>query len=146
MASAAVGQRLLHVTIDQIAAEAPDRAWASIPKSNNISDGYRDVSFAEFANAINRLSWFLESHLGPDRPKFKTLAYMGLPDMRYHIMSMAAAKTECKVSYYSKANLNRNSGRAQCASLLETPTVLRTIFSPGFKAKANHTNTVPGTV
>jgi hypothetical protein len=146
MASAAVGQRLLHVTIDQIAAEAPDRAWASIPKSNNISDGYRDVSFAEFANAINRLSWFLESHLGPDRPKFKTLAYMGLPDMRYHIMSMAAAKTECKVSYHSNADLNRNSGKAQCGPLLETLDVLRTIFSLSFKAKASHSNTASGTV
>jgi hypothetical protein len=146
MTSADVGQRLLHVTIDRIAAETPDRAWASIPRSNNLSDGYRDVSFAEFANAINRLSWFLESHLGPDRPKFKTLAYMGLPDMRYHIMSMAAAKMECKVSYYPNANLNRNSGKAQCAPLLETLSVLRAIYSPSFKAKANHTNTVSGTV
>jgi hypothetical protein len=146
MASATVGQRLLHVTIDQIAAETPDRAWASIPKSNNLSDGYRDVSFAEFANAINRLSWFLESHLGPDRPKFKTLVYMGLPDMRYHIMSMAAAKTECKVRYYSNANLNCNSGKPQCAPLFETLSVLQTVFSPGFKAKANHPNTVSGTV
>jgi hypothetical protein len=103
------------VTIDQIAAETPDRAWGSIPRSNNLSDGYRDVTFSEFANAINRLSWFLESHLGQDRPKFKTVAYMGLPDMRYHIMSMAAAKTECKVSYLSIANLNGNPGQARCA-------------------------------
>jgi hypothetical protein len=72
-----VGQRLLHVTIDNIAAETPDRIWASIPKSINLSDGYRDVSFATFANAINRLSWFLKSNLGPDLGSFRTVAYIG---------------------------------------------------------------------
>jgi hypothetical protein len=72
-----VGQRLLHVTIDKIAAETPDRIWAFIPKSNNLSDGYRDVSFATFANAINRLSWFLKSNLGPDLGRFKTVGYIG---------------------------------------------------------------------
>lgn len=72
-----VGQRLLHVTIDKIAAETPDRIWASIPKSNNLSDGYQDVSFASFAAAINRLSWCLKSNLGPDLGGFRTVAYIG---------------------------------------------------------------------
>lgn len=76
-APADVGQRLLHVTIDKIAAETPDRTWASIPKSTNLSDGYRDVSFAMFANAINCFSWFLKSNLGPDLGGFKTVAYIG---------------------------------------------------------------------
>jgi hypothetical protein len=72
-----IGKRLLHVTIDKIAAETPDRIWASIPRSNNLSDGYRDVSFATFANAINRLSWFLKSNLGPGLKIFTTVAYIG---------------------------------------------------------------------
>ena len=108
------GHRLLHVTIDEIAEETPDRTWASIPKSNNLSEGYRDVSFAMFANAINRLSWFLKSNLGPGLTRFRTVAYIGLPDMRYHVMSMAAAKTQLKVSKLPVRSLP--SIRHACAS------------------------------
>ena len=75
--SDAIGHRLLHVTIDEIAVNSPDRIWAAIPKSTTLSDGYRDISFAAFANAINRLAWFLESKLGRSK-SFEAVAYIGL--------------------------------------------------------------------
>ncbi len=75
-ASLAVGQRLLHVTIDEIAAKTPERSWGSIPRSANLSDGYRDISYATLANAINRLSWFLESEISQSTA-FEAVAYIG---------------------------------------------------------------------
>ena len=113
-ASSAASRRLLHMTIDEIAAKTPERVWGSIPRSANLSDGYRDISYVTFANAINRLAWFLQSKLGKSS-MFETVAYIGkssgwlhqfypaqrsagLPDMRYHIMCMAAAKTGYQAS------------------------------------------------
>ena len=77
-ASSMAGRRLLHVTIDEIVAKTPERIWGSIPRSTTISDGYRDVSYATFANAINRLSWFFESALGKSIT-FEAVAYIGEP-------------------------------------------------------------------
>lgn len=91
------GRRLLPVVIDEIASSDPDRAWASIPISSTLSDGYRDVSYSSFANAINRAAWLLESTFG-HASNFEAFAYIGKSDMRYHIMSMAAAKTGYQVS------------------------------------------------
>ena len=72
----AAGHRLLHVTIDQIAVESPGRIWAAIPRSTTLLDGYRDISFAALASAINRLSWFLESKMGHSK-SFEAVAYIG---------------------------------------------------------------------
>ena len=72
----AAGQRLLHLTVDEIAVNSPGRIWAAIPRSTTLSDGYRDISFAALANAINRLSWFLESRIGRSK-SFETVAYLG---------------------------------------------------------------------
>ena len=92
------GRRLFPVMIDNIAESDPDKAWASIPVSSTLSDGYRDVSFKSFANAINRAAWFLESSFGRSA-NFTTVAYIGKPDMRYHVFSMAAAKTGYQVRW-----------------------------------------------
>jgi hypothetical protein len=91
------GHRLLPTLIDDIADSNPTRAWASVPVSSTLSDGSRDVSFREFSNAINRAAWFLESSFGR-ATNFETLGYIGKPDMRYHVFSMAAAKTGYQVS------------------------------------------------
>jgi hypothetical protein len=70
------GRRLLHVTIDEISAKTPERIWGSIPRSADLSDGYRDISYRTFSNAINRLSWFLESKLGKSAT-FEAVTYIG---------------------------------------------------------------------
>lgn len=92
------GPRLLPVVIDEIAETDPDRAWASIPISTKLSDGYQDISFRRFANAINRAAWFLETTFGWSN-NGDTFAYIGKSDMRYHILSMAAAKTGYQVGH-----------------------------------------------
>ena len=89
-------RRLLPVVIDEVAKSNPDQAWAAIPVSSKLSDEYRDVSFRSFANAINRAAWFLEHTFGR-AIESKTFAYVGKSDMRYHVLSMAAAKTGYQV-------------------------------------------------
>ena len=92
-----LGKRLLPQVIDQIAQDDPERPWASFPRTEKLEDGYQDVSFYRFANAINRMAKYVKTHLGVSATS-KTFGYIGKPDMRYHVMSMAAAKTGHKVS------------------------------------------------
>jgi hypothetical protein len=90
------GRRLLPSAIDRLSDTDPRRIWASIPCSSNLADGFRDVSYKAFSNAINRAAWFLESTFG-NANGFPTICYIGKSDIRYHIFSMAAAKTEYQV-------------------------------------------------
>lgn len=91
------GRRLLHTTVDDLAESEPHRAFASIPfDDDDLSKGYEDVTYAVLANAVNKLAWFISACLGPPTD-FETIAYIGRPDMRYQIMSLAAAKTQYKV-------------------------------------------------
>jgi hypothetical protein len=94
--AATPGQRLLSTTIDYLSDTDPERTWATIPRSNNLADGFRDVSYRDFSNAINRAAWFLESVFGT-ADDFPTICYIGKSDIRYHVFSMAAAKTQYQV-------------------------------------------------
>jgi hypothetical protein len=92
------GRRLLPVLIDQTARDEPDRAAFSLPRNDSdLSQGYVDVTYATFANAINQIAWLIESTLGRS-DKFDTIAYLGAPDIRYHFMQMAVVKTGYQVS------------------------------------------------
>lgn len=51
--------RLVASEIDRIATESPEKPWASVPKNpENLSDGFEDVSYSQFAAAIDRASWY----------------------------------------------------------------------------------------
>ena len=61
------GQRLLPTLVDQLSTSDPDRVFLSYPSSPRPKDGYRDVTYEEFAAAVNRCSWWLEKNLGTQR-------------------------------------------------------------------------------
>lgn len=93
------GQRLIASLIDSYAVEDPDRAYASIPMDDNdLAKGFRDVSYKEFANAINHAAHWLQENVGGVVPGvFETLAYAGPKDLRYPILAVAAVKCGRKV-------------------------------------------------
>lgn len=100
------GRRLLPVVIDQLAQDDPDRPWASFPVDDwNLSAGYEDISYRTLANAINKLAHFIMDHVGRSAPgKFETLAYLGVSDVRYHLLQMAVVKTGHQVLFSSQLN------------------------------------------
>jgi acyl-coenzyme A synthetase/AMP-(fatty) acid ligase len=97
------GRRLIPPLIDEIAEHDPDRVFACIPKTTDLKDGFQDVTFADFARAINRAAGWIEKTLGQSHDgKFETLAYMGPFDLRYYVMIVAACKLGYKVGDFSK--------------------------------------------
>ncbi|KAI0505126.1 acetyl-CoA synthetase-like protein [Xylaria bambusicola] len=96
--------RLLPVEIDEIARNDPQRPWASIPMTDNdLSRGYEDISYEVLANAINKLAWIIDSAIGQST-SFESMAYLGITDLRYHMMQMAACKTGHQVLFSSHLN------------------------------------------
>ncbi|KAF2096352.1 acetyl-CoA synthetase-like protein [Rhizodiscina lignyota] len=97
------GQRLIPIVIDELAERDGDRVMASCPRSSDLSQGYRDVTIRDFANAINRLGAFLESRIGFSKT-FETAGYFGLVDMRYHIITIALIKLGWKPFFSAPRN------------------------------------------
>lgn len=107
-----VGRRLLPVIIDEVARQDPERAWASLPVDDyDLEQGFEDVSYAAFANGINKLAHCITRALGPpppppaaDRHKLEALVYLGVPDIRYYMLIPAAAKAGRQVLFSSHTN------------------------------------------
>lgn len=97
------GSRLLPMVADQLAAEDPHRIYASVARTTNIADGFRDMTILELTNAVNSMAWWLEEHFGRSNT-FETIAYMGVSDIRYNVIFLAAVKCGYKVSaWHAKA-------------------------------------------
>ena len=94
------GHRLIPQLIDEGAKSNPDASFWSIPRSSNLADGFRDINYAQAAGAINRVAWWIDENVGKSTT-FESLAYMGPPDLRYAILTVAAQKTGHTVSQRS---------------------------------------------
>ena len=78
--------------IDYYAVDSPDKVYASIPRSQDICEGFRDVTYKQLANAIDHAAWWLDDQLGEFNSSFETFAYSGKKDLMYPILAVAAAK------------------------------------------------------
>lgn len=98
MASEPIGRRLLPAIIDDYAKNKPNRVYASVPVcQHDLTKGYKDFTYAHFARAINAAAHWLDKTLGKSSGTFETFMYLGARDLRYAILTVAAAKTGRKV-------------------------------------------------
>ena len=87
------GERLIVSLIDSYARDDPKRPWVSVPiDDEDLSKGFRDINFAQFANAINHAARWLDCTLGRCEDGFEAFAYTGPKDLRYPILTMATVK------------------------------------------------------
>lgn len=85
------GERLLPSTLDETAKADPGRLYAVISNSLDLSDGFRDVCFAEVARSVDVLANHLEDAFGGGQDT-EIVAYLGIPDLREAIAFLAAIK------------------------------------------------------
>ena len=95
------GHRLIPQLIDERAKMNPHGSVWSVPKSSDLADGFRDISYVQVARAINKAAWWIDEHIGKSTT-FENLAYIGPPDLRYAILTVAAQKTGHTVSRISR--------------------------------------------
>jgi hypothetical protein len=92
-----IGERLLPHVVDAHAKFDPERVWASIARSADLSQGFWDVKFREVAQAVNNLAWYIDDQIGPGKD-FETIALVGVFDIQYALFLFASIKCGYKVS------------------------------------------------
>lgn len=91
--SALEEQATLPTIIDNRAATDPDRLFAAVTWVDDFGKvQLRNITYRKISDATNRAAHWLHERFGVSSD-FKILAYAGPPDLRYHIITVAAAKT-----------------------------------------------------
>lgn len=94
----AYGRRNFVDAIDEIALNDPSRPVVYIPRSSDPKDGWDEVSFRQYANAINRFAHWIVQQAGRAKDgEYPTVAYIGPNDVRYLVVLAASIKAGYKV-------------------------------------------------
>ncbi|KAF2137213.1 uncharacterized protein K452DRAFT_236204 [Aplosporella prunicola CBS 121167] len=109
--------------IDGIAAADPSRVWVTVPTSNDLNGAWRDITFSEFAGAINGAAKWIEKTMGVGEAR-ETVAYMGVNDVRYAVIICALMKTNRKALLLSLKNSEEGQTnllqRTECSHFLHS--------------------------
>ena len=97
------GFRLLPSILDYLGTVSPDKVYASIPRGQDISNGFRDISTRELLHAVDSFAWWIQNNYGAS-DCFETLGYIGVADLRYVMFFHAAVKCGYKVRLYDPPN------------------------------------------
>lgn len=78
---------LLPNIVNHFSKVKPDAVYAEYPVSTlTYEEGYRQITYRDFANVINGLAWWLKEKLGPGKDQdVENLAYIGPNDLRYRL-------------------------------------------------------------
>ncbi|KAH7364816.1 hypothetical protein BKA65DRAFT_533346 [Rhexocercosporidium sp. MPI-PUGE-AT-0058] len=86
------GERLLPHVVDDFAAKEPDHLAGLTAKYNStLPMSFTPLTMSELANAVNFTSHWIDNILG--KGATNVIAFIGLQDFRYWVMTLAAIKT-----------------------------------------------------
>ena len=85
--------KLLVNAIEEKAKWVPNDTFMRYPGSDWETKGYETISWVQYADAINKVTYWLDEKLGQATGN-DTIAYFGPNDPRYANMIPAAVKTE----------------------------------------------------
>lgn len=92
------GHRLLPHIVDEKARLDPQGEAFFVPRSDNPEDGWKPITWKEYANAINYTARIIIEECGsPATGVTPTIAYIGPNDGRYVVVVVAAVKAGYKV-------------------------------------------------
>ncbi|KAK0744490.1 hypothetical protein B0T21DRAFT_429030 [Apiosordaria backusii] len=115
------------VLVDRLAAEKPNNVWMKSPITSAQGETHwEDITYSQLKNALDAMSDFIIQHLGPGSPD-EVVAYMGVNDVRYPLVILAALKAGYKPLLPSP----RNSKEGNLA-LLKTTKCSKFLFSAEF--------------
>ena len=98
------GRQLLNNIVDRAARATPDLVYAELPRSPvDLRQGFRQVTYRDFANAINGVAWWLRNSLGLSTT-FETLTYIGPNYRRHNMLLLGAVKAGYKVNAHAIHN------------------------------------------
>ncbi|KAM3066259.1 hypothetical protein ACMFMG_003230 [Clarireedia jacksonii] len=118
--------------LEKEARDDPQRIVAMLAKSSDISQGFQNITAAEFLRAVDFTAHWLDSQLHGFTPN-ETIAFVGIQDFRYPILELAAMKTRHPLLLPSPRNAVLNTvslmKATQCTKLLYTPELMHHVSS-----------------
>lgn len=93
--------RSLTTLVHQLATDKPQGLWVKIPASPDGEADWRNVTWSQFSQAVDAMAHWMKSNLGPGM-EGETVAYIGINDIRYPIVMLAAVEAGYKVCSWSR--------------------------------------------
>jgi acyl-CoA synthetase (AMP-forming)/AMP-acid ligase II len=119
------GKRLLPQALDKLATEDPEHTIGIIANPGTMPNlSFTSLTSSQMANAVNFTSHWLHELL--DKDPYETIAFIGLQDFRYWIITLAAMKTGHTLLLASPRNAIVNN-----LSLLNAANCNRVLYSGG---------------
>ncbi|KAF2148543.1 acetyl-CoA synthetase-like protein, partial [Myriangium duriaei CBS 260.36] len=90
------GRRTLNSTLESIVRETPDKIFSLVPKTEDLKDGFKTITYQELINGVSAAAYWLDQHLGklPQVPASRqTIAYIGPNDLRYLLLILGADRS-----------------------------------------------------
>ncbi|KAF1956304.1 acetyl-CoA synthetase-like protein [Byssothecium circinans] len=140
------GNRTLPQTLDDYAANTPNRLYAAIPKSRDLADGFIDITCRDMARCVNFMSHWITEKLGKSSD-FETVAYIGIPDLRSVAVVLAGIKCGYKVLLPSPRNPPATNAslmqQTSCKTVLHTSKVLPVVKLLDTASPNLHSHCIP---
>ena len=110
------GRRLISHLIDERADKDWKQPFTSLSRSADPIDGFDDITYRQYANAINHCAWWMQSVLGKSHDS-NTMAYTEPSDIRYGKSSPSLQPSKRVPSYskYSSTSVKAQSTIAVCS-------------------------------
>ncbi|RYP62047.1 hypothetical protein DL769_007472 [Monosporascus sp. CRB-8-3] len=102
-AEPAYGRRLMPSVLDELARKNPNKLYGAIPKSSDVTEGFRDITVADIARCANFMAAWIVERFGRSE-SFETLTYIGIEDFRGVAVFHAAVKCGYKLLLPSPRN------------------------------------------
>ena len=116
--------RLIPQVVDKLAQERPDGEFMSVSRTQSAKDGWKPITFSQFATAVDRVAnklisirestfaskinirngMVVEPTSEEHSASFPTVAYIGPNDLRYPIAMVACIKAGMKALFISPRN------------------------------------------
>lgn len=76
------GERIALSILDERAQNDPQSPCVSVPVDDeDMSKGYKDITYSQSANAVNHVAHWLVQHLPVSKESFEPFAYVGPKDL-----------------------------------------------------------------
>lgn len=92
-------RELLPHAVDRLALERPNAPYGLWPIAQaSYEAGFRTIDYAQLANMVNGLAWWIKKHIGTSQNGQQVLTYIGPNDVRLTAMLLASIKAGYVVS------------------------------------------------
>jgi acyl-CoA synthetase (AMP-forming)/AMP-acid ligase II len=86
------GAKTVLEALDDLVRDHPQNTWWKVPKDVELVQGWRNITYAELAQAVDGMAKWIIATLGMGTKASDVVAYVGLNDVRYAVAQLGLIK------------------------------------------------------